>query len=253
MESYNYIIKQITIDNKICWHVSVRPPMSNEDYDAIKYSIESVGGHWRERFGGFIFTEDPSNIDFNLVVKTPINPNTYRKWQINRQFYPTPPNIAKRVVELAEIGPEDFVLEPSAGRGGLLIALPEATKGVVAVEIDKNNADFLKGLGYFVINSSFEDFYEAKSVKGITRVVMNPPFSGQRDIKHILMAYDMLEEGGVLVAIMSENDLYYNTSLTKEFNRFLRSVDAYIEDIPIRGFLESQTSVDTVIVKIHKK
>ena len=82
---------------------------------------------------------------------------------------------------------------------------------------------------------------------------MNPPFGpNQLDIKHIMLAYQQLKPGGILVGIMGENDLYYNTPLTKEFNAFLKSVNAEVTEVPIRSFLASGTRVDTVIVKIKK-
>ena len=62
----------------------------------------------------------------------------------------------------------------------------------------------------------------------------------------------MVTSLNLLVGIMGENDLYYNTPLTKEFNAFLKSVNAEVTEVPIRSFLASGTRVDTVIVKIKK-
>ena len=51
------------------------------------------------------------------------------------QLFPTPPEIARRVVALAEIGPRMRVLEPSAGTGNLLAAIGSGLD-TVAVEIN---------------------------------------------------------------------------------------------------------------------
>jgi len=244
-----YIVKEISLDNKILWHLSTRPSMSDAEYDAVKYRLERLGGHWRERFGGFVFDTNPMPALHDAATWAPIEHTEYERWKILRQFYPTPAPVAERVVELCEISDEHTVLEPSAGKAALLKPL-HRTERIQTVEIDGGLAAGLRDMGYAVINSSFED--AANNLEPVDRIVMNPPFSQQRDIKHIMLAYELLKEGGILVAIMSENDLYYDTPLTKEFNRFLKEKDAYIEEIPMRAFAESQTSVDTVIVKIKK-
>jgi 16S rRNA G1207 methylase RsmC len=128
----------------------------------------------------------------------------------------------------------------------------------MAIEIDDSLATGLMEVGYsVVINNSFEDVVKSGEVgQWFDRIIMNPPFSTptekQIDIKHIMMAYNLLVPGGILVAIMAENDLYYDTPRTKNFNAFLKLVNAHIEEVPFRGFLASGTRVDTVIVKIKK-
>ena len=250
-DGITYLVKEISIDGKTLWHLSTRPAMSNKEYDAVKYRLERLGGHWRERFGGFVFDTDPMPALHDPATWEPIEHSEYEHWKIMRQFYPTPAPVAERVVELCEIRDEHTVLEPSAGKAALLKPL-RRTERIQTVEIDGVLAIGLRDMGYAVINSSFEDAVVAGNISPVDRIVMNPPFSQQRDIKHIMLAYELLKKGGVLVAIMSENDLYYDTPLTKQFNAFLKDKGAYIEDVPMRAFAESQTSVDTVIVKIKK-
>lgn len=259
METYThgtltFVCKPISVNDRDLYHLSVRPAMTNEEYDDLKYRIERLGGHWRERFGGFVFDVDPMPALRNPKTWEPFEHDQYAKWKITRQFYPTPDDLAKYVVELAEIKPHHLVLEPSAGSGALLRPLGR-TKDIMAIEIDDSLATGLMEVGYsVVINSSFEDAIKNGDVgKWFDRVIMNPPFGpGQLDIKHILLAYEQLVPGGILVAIMSENDLYYDTQLTKDFNNFLKMVEAHVEEVPFRSFLASGTRVDTVIVKIKK-
>lgn len=250
-DGINYLVKEISIDGRPLWHLSTRPAMSDKEYDAVKYRLERLGGHWRERFGGFVFDTDPTPALRNPATWEPIEHSEYEHWKIMRQFYPTPAPVAERVVELCEINDEHTVLEPSAGKAALLKPL-HRTERIQTVEIDGVLAMGLRDMGYAVINSSFEDAVAAGKISPVDRIVMNPPFSQQRDIKHIMLAYELIKEGGILVAIMSENDLYYDTPLTKQFNAFLKDKGAYIEAVPMRAFAESQTSVDTVIVKIKK-
>ncbi len=251
---HTFVSKKLELNGKALYHLSVRPAMTNAEYDNMKYRIEGLGGHWRERFGGFVFDVDPIPALKNEETWKPIKHDQYAKWRIMRQFYPTPDDLAEYVVKLAEIEPHHLVLEPSAGTGALLRPL-KRKDNIVAIEIDTNLAAGLKEANYnLVINTSFEQAIESKDVvQSFDRIIMNPPFGPkQLDIKHILMAYELLLPGGILVAIMSENDLYYNTQLTKDFNKFLKDVNAHIEEVPMRSFLASGTRVDTVIVKIKK-
>lgn len=251
---YTFVVKPISIDGKTLFHLSVRPPMTNEEYDDIKYRIEKLGGHWRERFGGFIFDENP--IDSLKCESTweRIEHDHYDQWKIMRQFYPTPNDVAKRVNELANIKHDHYVLEPSAGKGALIDPIGRKER-IVAIEIDARLASELRSAGFeTVVNDSFEHAVESHVIHDqFDRIVMNPPFGpNQLDIKHIMLAYTLLKPGGILVAIMSENDLYYNTDLTKQFNEFLKIKNAIIEEVPMRSFLASGTRVDTIIVKIVK-
>lgn len=250
-DNLTFTVKEIYFDNKTYFHLRIRPAMTDDEYDAIKYRIESLGGHWRERFGGFIFDENPIDKLNNETTWQPIIQDDYVKWCIARQFYPTPADVALHVIELCEISGTDTVLEPSAGKGALIRPLGR-TSGIRAIEIDEGLARDLKNDGYNVLNMAFEDAIDKNMISPVDRVVMNPPFSGQRDIKHIMAAYNLLKENGILVAIMSENDLYYDTPLTQLFNEFLKKTNAYIEAVPMRSFKESGTMVDTIIVKIQK-
>jgi protein-L-isoaspartate O-methyltransferase len=262
MQSYTrgkhtFVCKPISVGGRDLYHLSVRPSMTNEEYDDLKYRIESIGGHWREKFGGFVFDIDPMPNLRKEETWGPVEHSQHKKWKIMRQFYPTPDNLAEYMVKLAEIEPHHLILEPSAGSGALLRPLGR-TNDIVAIEIDDSLATGLMEVGYsVVINSSFERAIEDGDVgQWFDRIVMNPPFSTpdekQIGIKHIMLAYDLLVSGGILVAIIAENDLYYDTARTKNFNEFLKLVDAYVEEVPFRGFLSSGTSVDTVIIKIKK-
>ena len=247
---YTFVTNPMNIGDTTLYHLSVRPPMSDTEYDALKYRLEKIGGHWRERFGGFVFDVDPIPALMDEKTWEPVEHDNYDKWRIARQFYPTPPDLAKKVVEMCEIEPHHTVLEPSAGTGALLKPIGRKDN-VLAVEIDPAMAHQLEDEGYDVFNTSFEEASARLSL--VDRIVMNPPFGPkQKDIQHIMMAYKLLKQGGVMVAIMGENDLYYNTELTNTFNTFLRIVNATVEEVPIRSFLCSGTRVDTVIVKIKK-
>ena len=56
------------------------------------------------------------------------------------QFYETPPDLAQRMVAIAHVREGDRVLEPSAGRGAILKALPQ-TIDRTAVELNPAMAE----------------------------------------------------------------------------------------------------------------
>lgn len=114
------------------------------------------------------------------------------------QFYPTPPDLAEYLVSLADIKDSDIVLEPSAGTGAILKLIPPAQHRT-AIEIDESRYDLLNEYAEQV---ECMDFLEYKDEK-YTKIVMNPPFSKSQDVKHILHAYSLLEDGGTLVSIAS--------------------------------------------------
>jgi len=119
------------------------------------------------------------------------------------QLFPTPPDLATRLVELANIEPGQRVLEPSAGTGNLLRAIAEAGTSceVVAVEVSPTLAQGLKTTAKGV-NVHCADFLTQNGNLGrFDRIIMNPPFENADDIKHIQHALHMLEPGGRLVAI----------------------------------------------------
>ncbi len=222
--------------------------ISDEEYDFLKPIIEHLGGHWREKFKCFVFGEDVSS-QLDEYMKKGVSVTEQYKFQEETQFYPTPMKVAQRVYELAEIKENQSVLEPSAGTGNLLDCIPFHCD-IIAVEPLMSNFIVLEHKGYNAVNNTFEGSYS--SLPKVDRIIMNPPFSGQRDIKHVMMAYHLLKKGGVLVAIMSENALYYNTETTKKFKAFLKRHNGYVETVPPRSFKESGTTIETVIVKIRK-
>jgi phospholipid N-methyltransferase len=120
------------------------------------------------------------------------------------QLFPTPSEIAERMVELAGDMTSNRILEPSAGTGNILKAVGRSRVDckAVAVEINSNLANQLKN--YFHINVEVvnADFLSCNGDLGkFDKVIMNPPFENAADIKHINHALTMLKPGGRLVAL----------------------------------------------------
>lgn len=128
------------------------------------------------------------------------------------QLFPTPPDVARRLVELAGIEPNHKVLEPSAGTGAILDAIQRraaASSGVEiqAVEINRDLVDRLRAMTENdpAVRVLGTDFLQCTGNLGtFDRIVMNPPFTNGSDIKHIQHARSLLAPGGRMVAICAD-------------------------------------------------
>lgn len=158
------------------------------------------------------------------------------------QFFPTPRDVAEFLVELAELKETDTILEPSAGEWHIA-ELIKSDK-ITTIELDFSKCEILLKKGFTPINSDFLTFKWGWWDK----IIMNPPFSKSQDVKHILHAYSMLDEGWILVSVASSSITTRQGSLYDE----LRSLNPEIIDLPAESFRESGTLVNTVIVKLTK-
>ncbi len=164
------------------------------------------------------------------------------------QLFPTPPDLAKRMVELAEIQPGMCVLEPSAGTGNLARAIRSAVPGahLDLIEIDPKLCSILKASGFEV---SCRDFLAASmpvcpdSEGGHDCVLMNPPFSKGQDVAHILHALKFLKPGGRLVAICANGPRQQAE---------LRPLAATWEELPEGTFADQGTSVRAVLLMVQR-
>lgn len=163
------------------------------------------------------------------------------------QLFPTPEPLAQRVIEAAGIEPGHSVLEPSAGTGVLLDALPIGCE-VVAVEINEKLAESLRQKWH---NTAHADFMECGySLGKFDRIIMNPPFANQQDIDHVTHALKFLNEGGKLVAIMSAGVEFRQDKKAASFRELIKKIGGTIEALPPESFKQSGTNVNTVLVEV---
>ena len=159
------------------------------------------------------------------------------------QLFPTPPDLAARMVEVAEIEPDMVVLEPSAGTGNILRAIgPQPDK--VAVEINPRLVESLTRQGHSGLRVHQGDFLECNGDLGIfDRILMNPPFENGADIKHITHALTMLKPGGRLVAICANGPRQQEK---------LKPLASTWEDLPADTFKDSGAGVRATLLVIEK-
>lgn len=162
-------------------------------------------------------------------------------------LFPTPPELAAQMVELADIQAVHRILEPSAGTGNLLRAISDFTEqddcsSVVAVEINPNLANRLAE-GFPKTDVRRMDFLECNGDLGkFDRVLMNPPFDHGSDIAHVKHALSFLNPGGRLVAIVANGPRQQQQ---------LKPLASEWIDLPRDTFKEQGTSVNTALVVIN--
>lgn len=161
------------------------------------------------------------------------------------QLFPTPADLAARMVELADIEPGIRVLEPSAGTGRILEQLPEGCE-VVAVEINAALGGRLDADRRAVVIGDFLQCTPETLWGSFDRVLMNPPFENADDIKHILHARSMLKPGGRLVAICANGPRQRD-----KLKPLSESSGGFWEELPAGTFKESGTLVNAALLVIE--
>jgi predicted RNA methylase len=182
------------------------------------------------------------------------------------QLFPTPRELALRLVDEAKVCAGERVLEPSAGTGELVSAiisrgLMGLERGqVVAVELNHTLAEALRTRRSKTLYASEEnydvrcaDFLQCtvEQMGTFHRVVMNPPFDDE--VAHVTHALGFLKPGGRLVSVMSTGVLFRQDRKTAAFRELLEQRGGTIERLPDGSFEQSGTSVHTVLVTIDSE
>lgn len=223
-------------------------------YADVKKALELIGGKWKGgKTNGFVFQTDPTEL-LQQIAR-----GERRNLKKEYQFFATPPELAARMVEMAELGETDGhgygdILEPSAGQGAIIKAIHKVTDGAVTVNcyelMDINRSILEKMTG---VNLVGDDFMKADMSSQYDRIIANPPFAKNQDIDHIKLMYELLAPGGVMVTLSSIS-WTIGVSIKKQvqFREWLDMIDAYTEEIPEDTFKESGTRIRTMLIKIKK-
>ena len=132
------------------------------------------------------------------------------------QFYPTPSDIAGKLMAGVDWEHVKSVLEPSAGRGDLLEWAKRRCEkeryprsiysgsysidldDIDCIEIDPNLQALLVGKGFRVVHDDFLTYYTRKRYD---LILMNPPFA-DGDL-HLIHALELCENGGQIACILN--------------------------------------------------
>ena len=167
-------------------------------------------------------------------------------------YFPTPEPLGYKMMEWANMGEGDTVLEPSAGHGAIARYAP---KGNQMVAIEPSQSLFTKlqlkagGLGRKFQNTIFEN-YDISNKHDV--VVMNPPFgtAGATAIAHLGKAFKHLEEGGRVVALIPRG------STDKKFDKWIEGEKTAVMRaevaLPDIVFKQAGTNVVCRVVVVDK-
>ena len=167
-------------------------------------------------------------------------------------YFPTPEPLGYKMMEWANMGEGDTVLEPSAGHGAIARYAP---KGNQMVAIEPSQSLFTKlqlkagGLGRKFQNTIFEN-YDISNKHDV--VVMNPPFgtAGATAIAHLGKAFKHLEEGGRVVALIPRG------STDKKFEKWIEGEKTAVMraevELPDIVFEKAGTKVVCRVVVVDK-
>lgn len=249
---------------KVTANVVALPPMSDgplHNYADVRKALLNAGAIYKKNT--FVFKSDAQPFMDRLTGGESVN---IKK---EFQFFPTPPDIADWLVELAEIKEGDCVLEPSAGQGAIIEAIYRAfprymkgpndkpSVGVDYCELMLENCDVLSkkcGQDRWKGSTSFMglDFLQVLHPFKYERIVANPPFNKNQDIAHILKMWECLKPGGRIVSIASKHWQYSSNNKERNFKQWLKEVDAEIHDIESGRFKESGTLVSCCVIVLNK-
>lgn len=238
------ILRASRIENNILYLPDQQ--LDRKTYEQVNKVIEMLGGKWNRKQKGHVFDVDPAE-----KLASVLNSEEATDWKKDYQFFPTPKNLAEHMCDLAEIDSNSFVLEPSCGRGDLADVIWARNPAMLyGVEINKDMDVYLKDKPYDTAVDV--DFLSANIAGYWDRIVMNPPFHNFQDVDHIMEAYRVLADDGILVSVVSESTFQRNTKKASEFRNWLNEHNAYIETIDAGAFKSSGTMVATRVIKIYK-
>ena len=142
------------------------------------------------------------------------------------------------------------VLEPSAGDGAIAGLAVRLGATVDCVELCGQLADRLARLRPVSLGQVRRLPVEVAPEPVYDRVLMNPPFAGQADIRHVTHALGFLKPGGLLVAVMSAGVTFREDKLAAGLRELVTERGGRIDPLPPDAFKQSGTSVRTVTVMI---
>jgi predicted RNA methylase len=209
--------------------------------------IEAAGGKWSRKERAHLFDGNAADTIEAVILTGEV---VSKKQQFG--YFPTPASVVEQLLDLADIKPGMRVLEPSAGRGAIALAAADVGALVDCVEIQDDHAEALRDAHHLDVTVLVADFLTTRPQPVYDRVVMNPPFARQDDIRHVTHAHRALRPGGLLVAVMSNGVTFRDTPQTRDFRKLLDAEDGVVRPLPEGAFKESGTGVNTVIAVIPK-
>lgn len=248
------VLGNVTIDG----NALTMPQMDRKLYVTTNKVLEALGGKWNRGAKSHLFDEDPSDALERALTAGEI---TTAK---DLGYFPTPPELAERVVRAAGIKNGDRVLEPSAGEGALVWPCAKLGAEVFAMELDEKRAfGLLQAMGPFgpafvecgdflnpMPGGTF-DLIVKRAPQSFDAVVMNPPFGKRQELAHVEHAFKFLKPKGRLAAIMPCSVEFRNDRRGQAFREWIYAHGGLIDPLPADSFKSVGTGVNTVLVTVE--
>lgn len=243
--SVEEILMHCTLENNIMKLPQVQ--FNKKSYAEAKKWIEEAGGSWQGgKVQGFTFPFNAERV-FNILHE-----GKRCNLQQEFQFFATPPEVADWLVMLAGgVHEDEKVLEPSAGTGAIIDAIHRSCNDLVVdcFELMPENKELLSKKSN--INILGDDF-TTYDLGLYDKIIANPPFSKNQDIRHVKRMYEHLNNGGTVAAIMSCHWKNASEKECADFREWLKDVHAKFCDIEEGSFKQSGTGIETTAVIIQK-
>jgi hypothetical protein len=173
------------------------------------------------------------------------------------EFYPTPPEIAEKMIAGIKDVAYRNILEPSAGKGDILDVVAKYKRSglgwgirklnAYCIEIDINLQAILREKKYKILAS---DFLSWSPTRYFDLILMNPPFSNGDE--HLLHAWECLTQGDI-VCLLNEETI--KNPCTKR-RRILADIIQQHGSVESLGACfstaEHKTDVRVAMVRLHK-
>jgi len=172
-------------------------------------------------------------------------------------FFPTPPAVAEKLIEFAQLGCSTCVFEPSAGTGSLIDPTlkrhPRAKISYCEINCFLLDVLRMKYEGMANIHFAGRDFEELDPQYFKDRfdgIILNPPFERGQDIDHVLRAHRLLAPKGILAAIVSEGAFCRGDKKATSFREFIERMGATVVKLGADSFSSSGTAVQCRLIRI---
>lgn len=227
-----------------------------DDWDALKAVMALLGARWKSggkgKKGGFVFPEETDPNETIWLARERGEVFDPKK----AGFFSTADTYADQLV--AKVSPLQTrsapdIVEPSAGTGNIcraiLRAMPHAR--ISCVELLQGHRDILSAAGHSVIGTNFLSLRPTLRAR-FDGAIMNPPFGGGGDAKHVLHAVKFVKPAGMLSAIVSPGMLFRQTApyvaLKRWVERHAEGGVGGMEEIPAGAFADVGTNIRTLMI-----
>lgn len=229
-------------------------------YTRVNKVLEAIGGKWSRKRKTHVFDGDAE-----ALVDGVIDAGEIATAQ-DMGHFPTPADLAEKLVDWAALEPGMSVLEPSAGDGDIVIAVAGIPNvEITAVERDLTRRKALvklvkpllvtQGVKLNVLDLDDCMLQKPEHAGRFDRVVMNPPFlkCGAGDqLDHVRHAFDLLKPCGRLVSVLPSSVTFRRDRRHTEFRSWYEE-HGECDKLPEGSFKTSGTGVNTVVIYLDKR